>query len=227
VISNSDLDISIKFYSDEDKKKFWTIFFAGLSVPESSTNPRNKTHECSGSKCWNSVGLLQISEKTSSIHCGKRMGYPVQNRYGSNLHLIPEDDLYNPKINITCSMHILTNQLYGSPVVKKGVMSQGRPKWEGQLFTPSGESPYYWGPLDRSGSGHPKLIKFTKTYLSVQLKSCNSNPLVPDDNYEKPKCDNTVSNENRRVGKVCVRAPCPEEYTSEDTTDTGSDSVSK
>lgn len=216
------------YLSDEDKKKFWTIFFAGLSVPESSTNPHNKTNECDKSgNCWTSVGLLQISEKTASKHCGKRMGYPLVEGYGEKLHLIPEDNLHNPDTNITCSMHIIMNQLLGSPRIKNGSISMGRPEWKGRLLQPVGADPYYWGPLKRSSNGFPKLQKFTKTYLSVQLKACNSNPLVPDDNYEKPKCDNTVSNENRRVGKVCVRAPCPEEYTSEDTTDTGSDSVSK
>lgn len=208
--------------SDDDKKKFWTIFFAGLSVPESSTNPHNKTNECDKSgNCWTSVGLLQISEKTASKHCGKRMGYPLVEGYGEKLHLIPEDNLHNPDTNITCSMHIIMNQLLGSPRIKNGSISMGRPEWKGRLLQPVGADPYYWGPLKRSSNGFPKLQKFTKTYLSVQLKACNSNPLIPDDNYEKPKCDNTVMNGKRDIKGVCVTSPCSVEGDNLESSDQG------
>lgn len=211
--------------SEEDKKKFWIIFFASMSKAESGFDTTLKYSEGGNLKGTISTGLFQISKNSASAHCSKRIND------GKNFET---DDLIHPETNIKCSMHIMMNQILGSPIVdsKTGKIRQGRPTLEGRLLTgdPSrcklkkeqeGKNPnndttekvYYWAVLDRCRNGYFKMTDWIKPHLQTQVKACNSNPLIAEDNYEKPKCDNTVLNENRRIGKVCFRAPCPDEST--------------
>lgn len=236
----SDLGCSnFNHMSDEDKKKFWIIFFASTSKAESGFDTSLKYAEGSNLKGTISTGLFQISKNSASAHCSKRM---------NNGKDFDTDDLMHPKTNIKCSMHIMMNQILGSPMIdpKTGKINQKRRTLQGRLLTgdprvgkikkelegtnpnnDTEEDVYYWAVLDRGRDGYYKMADWIRPHIKTQIKACESNPLVSDDNYEKPKCDNTVSNENRRFGKVCVRAPCPEEYPDEEIDDTGSDSLSK
>ena len=214
--------------SDEDKKRFWIIFFASMSKAESGFDTTLKYEEGGNLKGTISTGLFQISKNSASNHCSKRI---------NNGTRFDTDDLMNPETNIKCSMHIMMNQILGSPLVnsKTGKVYQSRPGLTGRLLTGSPaansrvdnlknknmnsginhENVYYWAVLDRGRPGFNKMLAWIKPHLKTQVKACDSNPLIPDDNYKDPKCDDSVSNENRRDGKVCITTPCAEEGTSQ------------
>lgn len=225
--------------SDEDKKKFWIILFASMSKAESGFDTTKKYEEGGNIKGTISTGLLQISKNSASAHCSKRM---------NEGRSFDTDDLIHPVTNIKCSMHIMMNQILGNPLIdsKTGKIRQTRPTLKGRILTgnprcgkikkeleggnpnnDTDEDVYYWAVLDRCRDGYFKMANWIRPHIKTQIKSCEANPLVADDNYEKPKCDNTVLNENRRSGKVCFRAPCPEESATDASDSTESNVMEK
>ena len=198
--------------SEEDKKKFWIIFFASTSKAESGFNTTLKYVEGGDIAGTVSTGLFQISKSSASNHCAKRI---------NNGKSFDTDDLYHPETNIKCSMHIMMNQILGSPLIKNGKIVQGRPDLQGRILTGNGVGKYYWAVLDKGRNGFSKMTSWFKPHAKTQLKACSSNPLIPDDNYEKPKCDNTVMNGKRDIKGVCVTSPCSVEGDNLESSDQG------
>jgi hypothetical protein len=80
---------------ENDKKRFWALFMASISLYESSYNPNTRYWE-TGLNLW-SEGLFQLSVSTGKYHegCGH----------------ITKENILNPLANIKCAVAVMRNQM--------------------------------------------------------------------------------------------------------------------
>lgn len=80
---------------EEDKKRFWALFFASISLYESSYDPNTRYWE-TGLNVW-SEGLFQLSVSTGRYHQG--CGH------------ITKENILHPLANIKCAVAVMRNQM--------------------------------------------------------------------------------------------------------------------
>jgi hypothetical protein len=81
--------------SEEDKKRFWALFFSSISLYETDFNPNTRYWE-RGLNVW-SEGLFQLSVSTG--------------RYHSGCEHLSEENILDPFDNIDCAVAVMRNQM--------------------------------------------------------------------------------------------------------------------
>ncbi len=81
--------------SEEDKKRFWALFFSSISLYETDFNPNTRYWE-RGLNVW-SEGLFQLSVSTG--------------RYHNGCEHLTSDNILDPHGNIDCAVAVMRNQM--------------------------------------------------------------------------------------------------------------------
>jgi len=137
----------------EEKKRFWVLFLASLSKPESDMKAGDNT---SGN-----LGLLQIDVRAANQWC-KVLAEEIKRP-------ITSSDLYNPEINLKCGLIMMQHQVLG--VLLGHPPKQTEPQLEGRVFT--GKTTWYWGPLrDSEPKQKQKIIDMFRVHAQVQFPFC-------------------------------------------------------
>lgn len=132
--------------STKEKKKFWAIYISSMSHYEGEHNPKEFYDE-DGTN--DSYGLLQIDAPNARAKgCVKDNGQPPSGgKYGREAG----GDMYDPLVNIKCSMVMLNRQLGSS-----------------RLFTNKG----YWAIQRPNRPGYKKFVPLVRSQLK-QVRGCS------------------------------------------------------
>ncbi|MBK22923.1 MAG: hypothetical protein CME70_03320 [Halobacteriovorax sp.] len=167
-INQSDLNLigcpnfNDKDFGDENKRKFWSIYFASKSGREGGHNPKAYYDETG---VGDSYGLLQVDSKqcnanTNALKNPNLKGNFLPNRRGSKYS--DGGDMFIPEKNLTCGFNVLENQLR---------------RWKNSLFTGECEACSYWATNRFGRKSHKKFVKSLR-FNFKQIPACKGRKTI-------------------------------------------------